>query len=155
MKFPRAWRWATGRSCKGSVCARCVLSSRAPTFSDDHCHGISFSGHGRQSASGTRIPKLSSATCWVSSFRPVLECALGHGALHRFVEREPLYRVRECVFWVLGLESEAEEPRRRITLRRCPSVRSRARLNGLLANHSDLVLWENCSSSGRYHRALI
>ena len=34
------------------------------------------------------------------------EFMLGHEALHRFVEREPLYRVHECVFGVLALESE-------------------------------------------------
>jgi protein phosphatase len=32
-------------------------------------------------------------------------------ALHRFVEREPLYRVHECVFAVLAPESEPVDPR--------------------------------------------
>lgn len=39
------------------------------------------------------------------------EYALGLEALHRFVEREPLYRVHECVFAVLALESEPVDPR--------------------------------------------
>ncbi len=39
------------------------------------------------------------------------EFALGVEALHRFVEREPLYRVHECVFGVLALESEPVDPR--------------------------------------------
>ena len=39
------------------------------------------------------------------------EYVLGHEALHRFVEREPLYRVHECVFGVLALESEPIDPR--------------------------------------------
>ena len=39
------------------------------------------------------------------------EYVLGHEALHRFVEREPLYRVHECVFGVLALESEPVDPR--------------------------------------------
>ncbi|KFN42551.1 polynucleotide kinase-phosphatase [Arenimonas oryziterrae] len=39
------------------------------------------------------------------------EFALGHESLHRFVEREPLYRVHECVFGVLALESEPIDPR--------------------------------------------
>jgi protein phosphatase len=39
------------------------------------------------------------------------EFALGIEALHRFVEREPLRRVHECVFGVLALESEAVDPR--------------------------------------------
>jgi protein phosphatase len=39
------------------------------------------------------------------------EFALGLEALQRFVEREPLYRVHECVFGVLALESEPVDPR--------------------------------------------
>jgi protein phosphatase len=39
------------------------------------------------------------------------EYALGLEALHRFVEQDPLYRVHECVFAVLALESEPVDPR--------------------------------------------
>jgi len=39
------------------------------------------------------------------------EFALGVEALERFVRREPLRRVHECVFGVLALESEAVDPR--------------------------------------------
>jgi protein phosphatase len=39
------------------------------------------------------------------------EFALGVEALERFVRREPLYRVHECVFGVLALESEPVDPR--------------------------------------------
>jgi protein phosphatase len=39
------------------------------------------------------------------------EFALGHEALSRFVAREPLRRVHECVFAVLALESEPVDPR--------------------------------------------
>jgi protein phosphatase len=38
------------------------------------------------------------------------EFALGVEALNRFVGREPLYRVHECVFGVLALESEPVDP---------------------------------------------
>jgi protein phosphatase len=41
----------------------------------------------------------------------IREYALGLEALNRFVEREPLYRVHECVFGVLALESELVDPR--------------------------------------------
>jgi protein phosphatase len=41
----------------------------------------------------------------------VREFALGIEALERFVAREPLYRVHECVFGVLALESEPVDPR--------------------------------------------
>jgi protein phosphatase len=39
------------------------------------------------------------------------EFALGLEALHRFTEGEPLYRVHECVFGVLAMESEPVDPR--------------------------------------------
>jgi protein phosphatase len=39
------------------------------------------------------------------------EFALGMETLDRFVRREPLYRVRECVFAVLALESEPVDQR--------------------------------------------
>ena len=39
------------------------------------------------------------------------EFALGVEGLHRFVKREPLYRVHECAFAVLALESEPVDPR--------------------------------------------
>jgi protein phosphatase len=39
------------------------------------------------------------------------EFALGIEALERFVAHEPLYRVHECVFGVLALESEPVDPR--------------------------------------------
>ncbi|MCC6952667.1 MAG: polynucleotide kinase-phosphatase [Deltaproteobacteria bacterium] len=41
----------------------------------------------------------------------IREFCLGLEALHRFVEREPLRRVHECVFGVLALESEGVDPR--------------------------------------------
>ena len=41
----------------------------------------------------------------------IREFALGVEALERFVRREPLRRVHECVFGVLALESEPVDPR--------------------------------------------
>jgi protein phosphatase len=41
----------------------------------------------------------------------IREFALGLEALQRFVEREPLRRVHECVFGVLALESQPVDPR--------------------------------------------
>ncbi len=41
----------------------------------------------------------------------IREFALGVEGLRRFVEREPLYRVHECAFAVLALESEPVDPR--------------------------------------------
>jgi protein phosphatase len=39
------------------------------------------------------------------------ELALGLEGLDRFVAKEPLYRVHECAFAVLALESEPVDPR--------------------------------------------
>ena len=39
------------------------------------------------------------------------EFALGHESLERFVRKEPLRKVHECVFGVLALESEPVDPR--------------------------------------------
>jgi protein phosphatase len=39
------------------------------------------------------------------------EFALGVEALERFIRREPLRRVHECVFGLLALESEPVDPR--------------------------------------------
>lgn len=39
------------------------------------------------------------------------EFALGVESVQRFVDREPLYRIHECVFGVLALESEPVDPR--------------------------------------------
>jgi protein phosphatase len=39
------------------------------------------------------------------------EFALGLEALERFVDRQPLHRVHECVFGVLAMESEPVDPR--------------------------------------------
>jgi protein phosphatase len=41
----------------------------------------------------------------------ISEFALGVEALERFVRREPAFRVHECVFGVLALESEPVDPR--------------------------------------------
>jgi len=41
----------------------------------------------------------------------IREFGLGVEALERFVRREPLYRVHECVFAVLAMESEPVDPR--------------------------------------------
>lgn len=39
------------------------------------------------------------------------EFSLGMESLDRFVAKEPLYRVHECVFGVLAFESEPVDPR--------------------------------------------
>ena len=41
----------------------------------------------------------------------LMEFSLGMESLSRFVNKEPLYRVHECVFGVLAFESEPVDPR--------------------------------------------
>jgi hypothetical protein len=59
--------------------------------------------------------KLSDLLAHLYVLVPVLdalrEFALGLEGLERFVRREPLRRVHECVFGVLALESEPVDPR--------------------------------------------
>ena len=50
------------------------------------------------------------ATTWVNG-RTAERVAGVVEALERFVRREPLHRVHECVFAVLALESEPVDPR--------------------------------------------
>jgi protein phosphatase len=56
----------------------------------------------------TRLRRRSLGRKRALAFR---EFALGAEALYRFVAREPLHRVHECVFGVLALESEPVDPR--------------------------------------------
>ena len=57
------------------------------------------------------LAKLKSRTLGRKRSLALREFALGLEALERFVHGEPLYRVHECVFGVLALESEPVDPR--------------------------------------------
>jgi protein phosphatase len=59
----------------------------------------------------TQIERLRSRSVGRKRSLAVREFGLGIEALDRFVRREPLYRVHECVFGVLALESEPVDPR--------------------------------------------
>ena len=58
----------------------------------------------------TRLGRLKSRSVSTKRRLAQSEFALGMEALARFVEGEPLYRVHECVFGVLALESETVDP---------------------------------------------
>ena len=70
---------------------------------------------GSSTAPSTTRPARSTACARArsaaSARSPSREFALGVEALERFTRREPLYRVHECVFGVLALESEPVDPR--------------------------------------------
>ena len=57
------------------------------------------------------LDRLKSRNLGVKRQLALREFALGIEALERFVRREPLQRVHECVFGVLALESEPVDPR--------------------------------------------
>lgn len=61
--------------------------------------------------STTRLTLLDEADGLLSFNRYPRAYALGVESLERFIRGEPLYRVHECVFGVLALESEPVDPR--------------------------------------------
>ncbi|WP_028066365.1 polynucleotide kinase-phosphatase [Solirubrobacter soli] len=80
--------------------------------------GIKVRGHdylriiyGPEYDAPTQLPRLRSRGLGRKRSLAAREFALGVEALERFVRREPLYRVHECVFAVLALESEPVDPR--------------------------------------------
>lgn len=67
--------------------------------------------YGPEYADPTQIDRLRSRGLGRKRSLARREFGLGVEALERFVRREPLYRVHECVFGVLALESEPVDPR--------------------------------------------
>lgn len=61
--------------------------------------------------SDENLPRLRSRSLGRKRSLALREFALGLEALERFVRKEPLRRVHECVFGVLALESEPVDPR--------------------------------------------
>lgn len=67
--------------------------------------------YGAEYTAPEHMERLRSRSVGTKRSLALREFALGVEALHRFVEREPLRRVHECVFGVLALESEPVDPR--------------------------------------------
>jgi protein phosphatase len=67
--------------------------------------------YGPEYADPSQIERLRSRNLGRKRSLAIREFALGAEALERFVHREPLYRVHECVFGVLAMESEPVDPR--------------------------------------------
>jgi len=67
--------------------------------------------YGPEYADPSQIDRLRGRSLGRKRSLAVREFGLGIEALERFVRREPLYRVHECVFAVLALESEPVDPR--------------------------------------------
>jgi protein phosphatase len=67
--------------------------------------------YGPEYADPSQIGRLRGRSLGRKRSLAVREFGLGIEALERFARREPLYRVHECVFAVLALESEPVDPR--------------------------------------------
>ena len=67
--------------------------------------------YGPEYADPSQIDRLRSRGLGRKRSLAVREFGLGIEALERFVRREPLHRVHECVFAVLALESDPVDPR--------------------------------------------
>jgi len=67
--------------------------------------------YGPEYTAADQLPRLRSRGLSGKRSLAAREFALGIEALERFVSREPLRRVHECVFGVLALESEPVDPR--------------------------------------------
>ncbi len=67
--------------------------------------------YGPEYASPENLPGLHRRNLGLKRSLALREFALGIEGLERFVAREPFYRVHECVFGVLALESEPVDPR--------------------------------------------
>ncbi|MGH9056608.1 MAG: polynucleotide kinase-phosphatase [Acidimicrobiales bacterium] len=67
--------------------------------------------YGPEYADPSQLGRLRSRSLGRKRSLAIREFALGVEALERFVRREPLYRVHECVFGVLAMEREPVDPR--------------------------------------------
>jgi len=77
------------------------------------CRGLEYLRliYGPEYTAPENLERLRARGLSVKRSLALREFALGVEALERFVRREPLYRVHECVFGVLALESEPVDPR--------------------------------------------
>ena len=77
------------------------------------CRGVEFLRitYGPEYSLPENIERLRNRSLSKKRSLALREFALGVEGLRRFVEREPLYRVHECAFAVLALESEPVDPR--------------------------------------------
>jgi protein phosphatase len=67
--------------------------------------------YGPEYTESEKLERLRSRSLTKKRRLALAEFALGQESLERFVRREPLHRLHECVFAVLALENEAVDPR--------------------------------------------
>lgn len=92
---------------------RCGLSTSAGREPALKCRGREYLRiiYGPEYTAPENLERLKSRGLSRKRSLATREFPLGIEALDRFVRREPLRRVHECVFGVLALESEPVDPR--------------------------------------------
>ena len=116
----RWWEDLTGRGGEGIVVKPCdfithgqAKGRRGIVQPALKCRGREYLRiiYGPEYTAPGNLERLRSRGLAVKRSLALREFALGIEALERFVRREPLYRVHECVFGILALESEPVDPR--------------------------------------------
>lgn len=110
------WEELTGRGGEGMVVKPWTFVSQARKGLAQpgiKCRGPEYLRiiYGPEYRDPSQIERLRARSLGRKRGLAVREFALGVEALERFVASEPLYRVHECVFGVLALESEPLDPR--------------------------------------------
>jgi protein phosphatase len=110
------WEELTGRGGEGMVVKPLdfvARSKRGLVQPAVKCRGPEYLRiiYGPEYAFPENLDRLRSRELGLKRSLAQREFALGIEALQRFVRRDPLYRVHECVFGVLALESEPVDPR--------------------------------------------
>jgi protein phosphatase len=109
------WEELTGRGGEGMVVKPVGFVTRGPRGLVQpavKCRGREYLRiiYGPEYAAAGNLERLRARGLGAKRSLALREFALGIEALERFVRGEPLYRVHECVFAVLALESEPVDP---------------------------------------------
>jgi protein phosphatase len=112
----RWWEELTGKGGEGMVVKPLEFIERGPKGLVQpaiKCRGREYLRifYGPEYTAADQLPRLRSRGLAGKRSLAAREFALGIEALERFIAREPLRRVHECVFGVLALESEPVDPR--------------------------------------------
>ncbi len=112
----RWWEALTGSGGEGMVVkpmAFITTAKRGLVQPAMKCRGIEYLRiiYGPEYTLPENIERLRNRGLSTKRSLALREFALGVEGLQRFVDREPLYRVHECAFAVLALESEPVDPR--------------------------------------------
>lgn len=110
------WEELTGRGGEGMVVKPVEVVHRGPKGLSQpgiKCRGPEYLRliYGAEYTADANLARLRARGLAHKRSLALREFALGIEALERFVAAEPLYRVHECVFGVLALESEPVDPR--------------------------------------------